>query len=200
MSSLRQKPFVTPPEYLEAEQRAERRSEYLNGEVFAMAGATLGHSLIVTNLVRDLGNQLRKLPCKVYSQDLRVRVSSTGLYTYPDVVVTCGEEQVAEGPGSPSLLNPVLLIEVLSESTGDYDRGQKFEHYRTLPSLKEYLTVDQARMHVEHYKFQGVGSWLLTEFSQPGDSIALVVNAKLSLSDVYEKVILDDPQTSHPVI
>ncbi len=198
MSTQPQKQLVTPEEYLEAEQAAERKSEYLNGEVFAMAGTTLRHNLIVTNLVRDLGNQLRRLPCKVYSQDLRVRVSATGLYTYPDVLVTCGEEQLAEGPGSPSLLNPVVLIEVLSESTRDYDRGQKFEHYRTLRSLKEYVTIDQTKMHIEHWQFQSVGSWLLSEFSQPGDSISLVINAKLSLADIYEKVMLDGPKSSHP--
>lgn len=200
MSTVPQKQFLTPEEYLEAEQAAERKSEYLNGEVFAMAGTTPRHNLIVTNLVRDLGNQLRRLPCNVYSQDLRVRISATGLYTYPDVIVTCGEEQFAEGPGSPSLLNPVLLAEVLSDSTRDYDRGRKFEHYRTLRSTREYLTIDQAKMHVEHWRFQSPGSWLLTEFSQPGDSVNLVINAKLSLADIYEKLILDELQNLLPSV
>jgi Uma2 family endonuclease len=196
MSTVLQTRFVTPEEYLAAEQSAERKSEYLNGEVFAMAGTTR-HNPIVTNLVGELRNQLRKLPCDIYSQDLRVRVSATALYTYPDVIVTCAEEQFADGPGNPSLLNPVLLIEVLSESTGDYDRGQKFEHYRTLQSIREYLMVDQAKMHVEHWQIQRVGSWLRTEFSQPGDSVNLVINAKLSLTDIYEKVLFEAPESRH---
>jgi Uma2 family endonuclease len=91
----------------------------------------------------------------------------------------------------------VLLIEVLSESTGDYDRGQKFEHYRTLQSIREYLMVDQAKMHVEHWQIQRVGSWLRTEFSQPGDSVNLVINAKLSLTDIYEKVLFEAPESRH---
>ena len=108
-------------------------------------------------------------PCRVYSQALRVCVSPTGLYTYPDVVVTCGEEQFVGGPGSSTLLNPLLIVEVLSESTRDYDRGAKFEHYRTLRSLNEYVTVDQPKIHVEHWKFKEAGSWLLQDLYQASD-------------------------------
>ena len=191
MSTLPAKKFVTPEEYLEVEELAERKSEYLNGEMFLMAGTTSSHNLIVTNLVGELRNQLRKRKCNIYSQDLRARVSPTGLYTYPDVMVTCGEEQFLNGPKTSTLLNPILIIEVLSDSTKDYDRGEKFEHYRSLASLKEYVTVDQAKPHVEHWKFQKVGSWLLHEFHQPADVIDLGFEVSLRLADLYEKVTFE---------
>jgi Uma2 family endonuclease len=185
VSTLLGKRFVTPEEYLEEEELAERKSEYRNGEVFLMAGTSSSHNLIVTNLVVELASQLRKRPCKVYSQDLRLRVSPTGLYTYPDVMVTCGDEQFLNGPRTSTLLNPILIVEVLSDSTRDYDRGEKFEHYRRLASLKEYLTVDQAKAHVDHWKFQEVGSWLLHEFHQPEDVIELEFAVTLRLADFY---------------
>ena len=129
--------LLTPEEYLEKERRAEYKSEYLAGEVFAMVGASYRHGLIVANLLRELGIQLKEKPCDVFAGDLRVRITLTGLYTYPDIVVICEPVQFADDR-KDTVLNPVILIEVLSDSTKDYDRGQKFQHYRTLPSLKEY--------------------------------------------------------------
>src|SRR5215207_6350571 len=132
------KTLLSEEEYLAIERQAEFRSEYVAGEMFAMAGASRRHNRTVTNLVVALDNQLRARPCNVYSNDMRVKVQSTGLFTYPDVVVTCGEERFADGE-MDVLLNPVVIVEVLSDSTEAYDRGKKFESYQSIESLKEYV-------------------------------------------------------------
>ena len=144
------KPLLTPEEYLARERRAETKSEYLRGEVFAMAGASRAHNLIASNAAGELRQQLRDRPCEVYPSDMRVKVSPSGLYTYPDVTVVCGEPQF-EDAEVDTLLNPKVLVEVLSPSTADYDRGGKFTHYRRLPSLQEYVLISQDRPLVEHY-------------------------------------------------
>jgi Uma2 family endonuclease len=144
---------VSPEEYLEQERLADRKSEYFQGEVFAMAGASPRHVSIVTNAVIELGQQLKRKPCRVYPADLRLRVTSVGLYTYHDVMVICGEAQFADDQEDTEL-NPVLIVEVLSESTRDYDRGRKFQHYRKLPSLAGYLMIEQDEPHIEHWTRQ----------------------------------------------
>lgn len=189
--------FLTPEEYLEVERRAERKSEYFRGEMFAMAGATRRHILIVTNLVWALKQRLRTKPCEVYSTDMRLRVSPTGLYTYPDVLVVCGEPKFVDDR-QDTLLNPVLVIEVLSESTRDYDRGQKFEHYRSLPSLVEYLTIAQDRPHIEKWTRQQRDG-LFAEYNNLGQTIQLTsIAAELPLSEVYDKVDFADPAPVPP--
>lgn len=181
---------LTPEEYLTLEREAEYKSEYFAGEVFATAGASARHVLIVTNVVRELGTQLRRRPCTVYASDLRVRVSATGLYTYPDVVVVCGEPQWADDQRD-TLLNPTLIVEVLSDSTKDYDRGGKFEHYRTLDSLAEYLLVAQDKVHVEHFVRQPDNRWMLSETNNLSDTITLeAIGCTLDLAEVYDKVEL----------
>jgi Uma2 family endonuclease len=188
--SVARSTFLTPEEYLDHERKAEYKSEYLRGEVFAMAGASPRHALIVTNLVGELWSQLRKSGCNVYSSDLRVRVSQTGLYTYPDVVVVCGAAEFA-GDQSDTSTNPTLIVEVLSESTQNYDRGEKFQHYRTLPSLREYLTVAQDAVHIEQWTRQPDGRWLLTESSDPAAELALEsIGIRIPISGVYEKLEL----------
>ena len=136
------KNFITLEEYLHREQAAEFRSEYFRGEMFAVAGASANHNLIVLNAGASLRDQLKKKPCRVYSSDLKLRIEATGLYSYSDLSVVCGEPQL-ESNGGDVLLNPVVLVEVLSDSTEAYDRGKKFEHYRTIPSLKHYVLVAQ---------------------------------------------------------
>jgi Uma2 family endonuclease len=181
---------LTPEEYLTLEREAEYKSEYFAGEVFSMAGASARHALIVTNVVRELSTQLKRRPCNVYSTDLRVRVSATGLYTYPDIVVVCGTPQWADDQ-QDTLLNPTLLVEVLSESTKDYDRGGKFEHYRTLDSLTEYLLVAQDKVHVEHFVRQPDHRWILSETNNLSDTITLeAIGCTLDLAEVYDKVEL----------
>lgn len=180
--------FLTPAEYLERERRADYKSEYFQGEMFAMAGASRRHGLIITNLIREISQQLKGKPCEVYSSDLRLRVTAAGLYTYPDVIVACGDIQFADDQ-KDTILNPVLLIEVLSESTRDYDRGRKFQYYRTLPSLVEYLTVAQDEPHVEQYARQNGGQWLISEFSKMSETIRLVsLPGVLPLTEIYDKI------------
>ena len=188
--SLQPNTYITPEEYLAIERRAEYKSEYFNGEMFAMAGASERHVLIVTNLVIELGGQLRGRPCTVYSTDLRVQVSPTGLYTYPDVVVVCGQARFADDQ-KDTLLNPTLIIEVLSDSTKDYDRGGKFQHYRTLASLTEYVLVSQETCHVERCVRQPENRWLLSETNEVKDTIHLSsIGCDLVLAEVYDKVDL----------
>ncbi len=192
-------PKITPAEYLALERAAEHKSEYYRYEMFAMAGASHKHNLIVGNLLRELGNHLRKGPCEVYPSNMRVKVDATGLYTYPDVVVVCGTPEF-EDEHVDTLLNPTLLIEVLSESTESYDRGKKSGHYRQLTSLKEYLLVSQDEAHVEHYARQQArqqakqqaNHWLLTEASGLETSIELpTAEVRLELSEIYARVTFD---------
>ena len=180
----------TPEEYLAIERHAEQRSEYLAGEIFAMGGASERHNLIVTNIVGELRSQLKGRPCKVYSSDMRVKVNPTGLYTYPDVVVLCGEA-CFDDTQKDTLLNPTVVIEVLSASTEAYDRGEKFEHYRKLASLVEYLLVAQERHHIEHYLRQSDHQWLLSEADGRQDIVQLPsITCELALAEVYDKVEL----------
>ncbi len=180
---------LTVEEYLEQERRAEIKSEYLDGEVFAMTGASRAHNLIATNLVASLHTALRGRGCEIYSSDMRVQVSTTGLFTYPDVVVVCGEPEFLDAEVD-TLLNPSLIVEVLSKSTADYDRGGKFEHYRALPSLREYLVLAQDRVHAEHWVRQEGGRWLLAETGDPAAVLGLeAIGCELPLGAVYEGVL-----------
>jgi len=184
----------TPEEYLALERSCEAKHEYYNGEIFVMGGATKQHVSIVTNLVGELHSQLKESPCTVYSTDLRVQVSPTGLYTYPDVIVLCDQPQFSDEQ-QDTLVNPALIIEVLSESTKDYDRGGKFELYRTIDSFVEYLLIAQDRPHVEHYTRQSDGRWLLYETNNLEDTIQLKsVPCSLSLFEIYDKVGFRAPE------
>jgi len=178
----------TPEEYLALERQAATKSEYWNGQVYALAGASENHVLIVANMVSTLVTQVKGRPCKVYSQDMRVKVSAAGLYTYPDVVVVCGKAQF-EDRHRDTLLNPTVLIEVLSPSTETYDRGTKFAFYRSLESLTDYLVVAQDSPQIEHYARQPNDKWLLTDHKGL-DAVAQVasIHCTLSLADVYDKI------------
>jgi Uma2 family endonuclease len=189
--STQVKILYTPEEYLALERKAKDKSEYFNGEIFAMTGASRRHNLIAGNVLAALHQQLRERPCEVYSSDMRVRVSETGLYTYPDVVVVCGEPLFADEQ-KDTLINPTLLVEVLSKSTASYDRGEKFEHYRKLASLAEYLVIAQHKYHVEHYVRQPDNQWLLAETDDLQQTIHLpAIACNLALTDVYAKVEID---------
>lgn len=186
------KPRLTPEDYLALERSADFKSEYFNGEIFAMTGASEPHNLIVINTIRELSTQLKKRPCKVYANDMRVKVDPTGLYTYPDVVVTCGKAQF-DDTHLDTLLNPVLIVEVLSDSTEAYDRGRKFEHYRKLESLAEYVLIAQNRPHIESYRRQANQQWLLTECGTPDGALRLVsIDCELALAEIYDKVELPE--------
>jgi len=186
-------PYLTPQAYLAQEREAETKSEYYAGQVYAMSGANEAHNLIVWNVGGELRSLLKKRPCKGYPSDMRVKVSPTGLYTYPDVTVVCGEAQFDDGH-KDTLLNPTVIIEVLSESTEAYDRGKKFAHYRTLDSLAEYLLVAQDSVAIDRYVRQSDGGWLLTAYRGLA-AVAMIeaIDCELPLAEVYDKVEgLDD--------
>lgn len=178
---------LTVEEYLALERSTQDRSEYFKGEVFAMGGASERHNLIVGNVFASLHSQLRARECKVYSTEMRVKVSSTGLYTYPDIVALCGDARF-DDEQRDTLVNPTLIIEVLSKSTEGYDRGEKFAQYRRIESLAEYLLVAQDRIRVEHYLRQPSDQWLMSEADKPQDTIELVsVGCVPTLTEVYAK-------------
>jgi Uma2 family endonuclease len=179
---------LTPAEYLAHERQAEIKSEYWRGELYAMAGASPRHSLIAANIVTQLVLQLRKRSCTVHASDLRVKINASGLYTYPDVVVVCGRPQY-EDREQDSLLNPSLIVEVLSPSTEAYDRGAKFAHYRTVESLVDYLVVAQDQPVVEHFVRQPGDHWLLTGYRvMAAVASILSLECQLPLDEVYAKV------------
>lgn len=179
-------PWISPEEYLEMERRAETKSEYLDGRVYPMTGASWPHNVIVRNLIVTIHPQLKGGPCQVLPSDMRVRVSETGMYAYPDVSVVCGEPEL-EDEHHDTLLNPAVLIEVLSESTERYDRGRKAEHYRRIDALQEYLLVAQSEPRVERYRRQGEREWVLTEAIGLEESMELAsVGCVLALGDVYD--------------
>jgi Uma2 family endonuclease len=181
---------LTPEEYLAIERKAEYKSEYLDGEIFAMTGASREHNLIGSNIIRELSSQLKGQPCEVYPSDMRVRVPATSLYTYPDVVVVCGEPKF-EDSYIDTLLNPTLIVEVLSESTESYDRGKKFGYYRTMDALAEYLLVAQDEYRVEQYVRQADGRWLLSDIRTLDGKVELAsIPCVLALREVYDKVVL----------
>ena len=185
----------TPQEYLMLERQADFKSEYLDGQIIAMVGATREHNLIAGNVFASVHAQLGKRPCEVYQNDLRVGVNPRRLYSYPDVVVVCGKPQF-EDDQLDTLLNPTLIVEVLSKSTEEFDRGEKFRRYRTLVSLQEYLLIAQQEYRLEQYTRQADGSWRLVEFDQLSDRVSLSsIDCHLLLADVYEKVTVGRPPT-----
>ena len=181
--------LLTEEEYLAIERRTESRSEFYNGGMIALAGASRRHNVVVTNLVIALGTQLRDRSCNVYSNDMRVRVTNTGLFTYPDLVVTCGEEEFADDE-QDTLLDPLVIFEVLSDSTEAYDRGKKFEHYQSIDSLSTYVLVAQDAPRIERYVRQEDGrTWVYTETHEADAVIGIeAVGCDLRLEDVYAKV------------
>src|SRR5579872_5325028 len=149
-TAQRQPPMFTPEEYLALERAADFKSKYLAGRIYAMAGASANHNRISINAASAINAQSFGKPCEAYALDMRVRIPMTGLYTYPDVTAVCGEQRF-EDPEQDTLINPMVIIEVLSRSTEAYDRGDKFTHYRSLESLRDYVLVAQSKYQVEHY-------------------------------------------------
>lgn len=187
MSSLAAETILTPEEYLVSERKATLKSEYINGEILAMSGASLAHTRITADIVTELNNQLRGGECEVISNDMRVRTGPKGAYFYPDVVVFCGEPQFEDNVFD-TLLNPTLVIEVLSPSTEVYDRGEKFRHYQELTFLQEYILVSQDRVRVEQYRLAKT-QWVQTEFQTHEDVLPLPsIGCELPLRDIYRRV------------
>jgi Uma2 family endonuclease len=177
----------TPEEYLAWERMQPDKHELHDGEVFAMAGATFEHNQVVVNVGAELRAALREKPCRVCASDLRVKVPATGLYTYPDASVVCGRPQFEDGK-LDTLLNPLILVEVLSDSTADYDRGTKFANYRSIPSFRDYVLVSTDSVLVEYHARQEDGSWVLREF-RAGERFRLAsVGCELAVDELYLKV------------
>ena len=180
--------MMSPAEFLAFERAADERHEYHNGEIVAMSGAKRNHNKVSTNISGLLWQHLKGKDCENYSNDMRVWVPKSRLYTYPDIVVVCGEPEFIDDEFD-TLINPVLIIEILSDSTESYDRGEKFQSYRSIPTLKEYILVAQYRPQIEKYVKHGDGFWMLSEASGLDGSITLEsIDCPLSLADVYDKV------------
>lgn len=179
---------LTEEEYLRLEREGDIRHEYRDGEIFAMVGASREHNLINGNAYASLHGQLRKRPCEMYTNDMRVKVGTGGIYTYPDIIVICGDPQFSDDTFD-TLINPTVIIEVLSPSTESNDRGRKFQQYQKLRSLREYLLIMQDAYHVDQYVRQGEINWLLTMHDGPDATIHLPsIDCTLALTDIYEKV------------
>lgn len=183
----------TPDEYLALERAAEFRSEYADGQIYAMGGASRRHNTIALNLAAELRAKFGDGPCEAFMADMRVKVEATGLFTYPDVVAVCGKPVLEDETHLDTLLNPTLIIEVLSQSTEAYDRGKKFEHYRRIPSLQEYVLVAQREVHVDRYMRRG-DFWAMVEFTDPEGMLPLEsVGCSIALRDIYRRVDFESP-------
>lgn len=181
----------TAGQYIEFEQASDVKHSYYAGEIVAMVGASRAHCLIVTNLVSLLHTLLMDRDFLVFPSDMRVKVNASGLYTYPDVSVVAGEGEY-EMRGPQSLLNPLVLIEVLSPSTEEYDQNGKFEHYRLLPSLQHYVLVSQDERRIEVRSRQNDGTWKTSVATDSDRAVSLVaIGCELTLADVYRKVPLE---------
>jgi Uma2 family endonuclease len=182
---------MTEAEYLAFERASETKHEYIDGHVYAMAGASRTHNLICTNTVAALHPQLRQTPCEIYQGDMRVKVQFGDLYSYPDVTIVCDEPQFADSK-QDMLLNPVILVEVLSPTTANYDRGRKFQQYRQLESIQEYLLIEQDSPRIERYLRQADNTWLLSDAIGLDASLELPsIGCTLKLADVYQKVTFE---------
>jgi Uma2 family endonuclease len=182
---------LTPAEYLRIERAAEWKSEYIDGEMFAMAGASTRHNIIALNVGSELHGLLRDTPCFVVSADQRVATDPQRHYTYPDVVVICPPTEFVD-EHRDTVLNPKVIVEVLSDTTEKYDRGAKFERYRGVPTLSDYLLVAQDRVHIELYTRQDDGGWFLREWNDPAAVIEIPsLSRSLAVAEVYAKVTFD---------
>ncbi len=186
-SALRIEQPLSVEEYLAFERAADNKHEYDDGEIIAFAGASRQHNLVGGNTFRHLGNQLEGRPCEVYMTEMRVRVTPTK-YVYPDVAVVCGEPEFADEEFD-ILLNPTVVIEVLSPSTESRDRGDKLQYYGALESVKDYLLIDQDRIRVDHYIKHSPSEWNLHVYTEAEDKIEIAsIGCNLSVAAVYARV------------
>jgi len=180
--------YVSQEEYLAMERASEQKHEYFKGEVFAMSGASNEHNDINYNINRLVAPFLHGKGCKLYGSDFRIHIPENTLYTYPDFTIVCGKTETTE-VYTDNLTNPAVIIEILSKSTMDYDRGTKFNLYRSIKTLKEYILIDSTKISVEHFLKQQDNSWNLTEFKELTDSFTVsTISLTLLLQDIYEDV------------
>ncbi|WP_434043297.1 MULTISPECIES: Uma2 family endonuclease [Sorangium] len=180
---------LSPAEYLAFERASEQKHEYANGEIFATPGCTREHSLLAGNIQRELGNALLERACEVHTSDMRVKITSTGRYVYPDASVVCGNP-VFEDAEVDTLLNPNVIVEVLSDSSEAYDRGDKFAQYRSVPSNMEYVVVSQKEVRIEHFQRQPDGRWLLSILGSGMQLELESIGVVIGVDRVYRKVPL----------
>ena len=191
MATVAAQTYITPQEYLALERKAAYKSEYLDGHIIAMSGASFKHSLIISNISGELHLQFKRRGCSVHTNDMRVRPNPRDSYFYPDVVVVCGEPQF-EDEAFDTLLNPIVIVEVLSPSTAAYDRGEKFARYKQLDSLQEYLLVSQDNVHVEYHRRRGA-QWILSHYRTLEEVLPLPsIGCEVPLRDIYARVILNE--------
>lgn len=184
----KQNRYYTPTEYLALEDNAEHKSEYFQGEIFAMAGGSTNHNIIAGNIYALLNQLLTAEPCIAFTGDVKILVKPNGLYTYPDAMVVCGELEYAENR-TDTITNPLVIVEVLSKSTREYDRGKKFELYRAIESFQDYILVDQERIYLEHYHKIEDGRWLLTIYHHPDSELTIpTLKIELPINRIYHKV------------
>ncbi|MDB5267471.1 MAG: hypothetical protein JWP58_511 [Hymenobacter sp.] len=181
--------YVSPEEYLRLEREAEFKHEYFQGEIRTMAGAGYTHNLICANLTIEIGSRLRGKGCSVVGSDQRLQIMSGSAFVYPDLTVVCGKPEFNEEKKPDTLLNPMLLVEVLSPTTSQYDRSEKFMLYRQVPSLRQYLTLDAQAVHAELHTLDDLGRWVLTETRDLSDTLDLSsIGCQVPLAEVYAGV------------
>jgi Uma2 family endonuclease len=179
---------ISIEDYLKMENAAEEKHEYYKGEIFAMSGAKVPHNIITTNILISLGQKLKGKKCKPFNSDQRIHTPSNTFFTYPDISIICGEI-ITLNDDDYNVLNPTVIIEVLSKSTRNYDRGEKFKLYRDIKTLKEYILVDSASIHIEVFRLNESGHWELEEYNAPADSLLIkAINESILLSEIYDGV------------
>lgn len=180
--------IYTPEEYLVLEEAAEYKSEYYQGEIFAMSGGSVNHNRIVMSLSSKLETSLGGSKCEAFMSDIRVWVEAKGVFTYPDITIVCGDLQFYK-KRNDTITNPLIIFEVLSKSTESYDRGKKFEIYRAIPALREYILIDQYNIHIEQFAIGNESKWVLTEYSDEDDVFQLFnVHFQMPLKEIYKRV------------
>ncbi|MBC6430300.1 Uma2 family endonuclease [Nostoc sp. HG1] len=185
---ITQQRYYTPEEYLNLEETAEYKSEYIDGQIIPMAGGTVNHNQIALNLSTELNFAFKKQNYRVFMGDIRLWILQKRTYTYPDVMILAGEPEFFNNR-MDIILNPQIIVEVLSKSTKGYDREDKFQAYRTISTFQEYLLIDQTRIHVDQFSKTGKKQWALREYDEEDEAIALVtVPFEISLQDIYNKV------------
>lgn len=187
-----QKQYTTPEEYLALEEAAESKSEYRDGEIVPMTGGTTNHNRIILSFCIYLGLALRGTSYEIFTGDVRLWIPRSRTYTYPDVMVIQGEPVYHENR-KDTITNPMLIVEVLSKSTKNYDRGDKFEFYRSIPEFREYVMIDQYRFKVEHFAKTSEGKWVFSEYDSADAVLALSsLDFQIPLRDIYERVNFEE--------
>jgi Uma2 family endonuclease len=184
--------YISEKEYLQAERAATEKHEYYQGEVFAMSGASLNHNAIQMNIAEQLKLKLRGKNCKPFGSDLRIHIPENSLYTYPDFSVICGDINLTEHNNPDTAVNPILIIEVLSKSTRDYDRGSKFTLYRAIETLREYILVDSLSVSIEMFSKNENNIWELHEYKNLSENVvSKALNLTIAVKDIYEEISFD---------